>query len=76
MNIRSNIKAGRDYEGSFMDSCENVQQVTSPDQYYTQIDAVCRQKNGAMNFTSVIVPADYFGDINNCDGDLMLGYCW
>jgi hypothetical protein len=76
MRVRSNVKSGQYFNGSFMDTCENIQQNTSPDAYYTEIDAVCRQKNGAWNATSVIVPWDYVGDINNCDGDLMLGVCW
>jgi len=76
MKIQTNLKAGNYYEGSFMNSCDDISQDESYDGSYTNINASCRQENGAWNFTSIGVPWNFYGDINNCDGDLVLGGCY
>jgi hypothetical protein len=75
MQIRTNVKAGTEYQGSFTGSCENILQYPSFDDMYTEISGTCRRANGARNYTSISVPLDFHGDISNCDGQLTLGGC-
>jgi hypothetical protein len=70
MKISTNLHAGYP-GGSWTQSCEEK----GWNQDTGLLKAICRQRNGALNWTEMYVPDDY-DDIVNCDGELQLNYCW
>lgn len=72
MRTKTNLHAGYP-GGSWTQTCE----LKDWDQDSGLLKAVCRQKNGALNWTEIYVP-DYwnYDDIVNCDGVLRINSCW
>ncbi len=70
MHLSTDLRAGYP-GGTWTQTCE----FKDYDQDSGLLTAVCRQRNGAMNWTELYVPEEY-DDIVNCDGWLQVDYCW
>ena len=70
MKTSTNLRCGWYPGGSYTQTCENIQY--DPDASFLQ--AACRRRNGAYNWTEMYVPEEV-DDIVNCDGVLALNNC-
>jgi hypothetical protein len=70
MRTSTNIHSGWYPGGSYTQTCEDI----SFDPSTSYLQATCKQKNGAWNFTDLYLPGQY-DDILNCDGVLTLNDC-